>query len=331
MLAPDADNVASVDDGPMAPMTTSCSTRTTSPATAAATRTSASPPSTLSSTPSTTAGRPDQDVVLSTNDPAFLSQWLVDGTAPATFPTSAEEIERAAMERRTPVPGGPVRHRDAVSAPGVRGFCAPHPARHRRVRGYHADIDPAIVAEFAHTVYRFGHSMLTETVARTNADGTIRTTSGLIDAFLNPLAFAAGGPTQAEAAGAIVRGMTNQVGNEIDDLSPRLAQQSAWPAARPCRPSTSRAAAIPASHHLNSARGSSSQDTGDAALEPYDNWADFGQGIKHPEVPDQFHCRLRQPIRPSPPPRLWRRSARPPRRSCSAGDGAPRRPRGFLE
>ncbi len=28
------------------------------------------------------------------------------------------------------------------------------------------DIDPGIVAEFAHVVYRFGHSMLTEDVSR---------------------------------------------------------------------------------------------------------------------------------------------------------------------
>ena len=31
---------------------------------------------------------------------------------------------------------------------------------------YDTKINPAIVAEFAHTVYRFGHSMLTETVDR---------------------------------------------------------------------------------------------------------------------------------------------------------------------
>ena len=37
--------------------------------------------------------------------------------------------------------------------------------------GYDTDIDPAIPAEFAHAVYRFGHSMLTETVARTGTDG----------------------------------------------------------------------------------------------------------------------------------------------------------------
>ena len=32
---------------------------------------------------------------------------------------------------------------------------------------YHPDINPAIKAEFAHAVYRFGHSMLNETISRT--------------------------------------------------------------------------------------------------------------------------------------------------------------------
>ena len=35
---------------------------------------------------------------------------------------------------------------------------------------YDVDLDPSIVAEFAHTVYRFGHSMLTETVDRFDAE-----------------------------------------------------------------------------------------------------------------------------------------------------------------
>ena len=33
-------------------------------------------------------------------------------------------------------------------------------------QGYDATINPAIVAEFAHVVYRFGHSMLTESIDR---------------------------------------------------------------------------------------------------------------------------------------------------------------------
>src|SRR3712207_4676891 len=92
--------------------------------------------------------------------------------------------------------------------------------------GYETDIDPSIVAEFAHTVYRFGHSMLTETVDRKDRNpetGELTDSSiGLIEGFLNPEAFnkGAGGRTLSpeEAAGSIVRGMTAQTGNEIDEF-----------------------------------------------------------------------------------------------------------------
>jgi hypothetical protein len=81
------------------------------------------------------------------------------------------------------------------------------------------DIDPAIFAEFAHVIYRFGHSMLTESVDRLGADGQTSDDMGLIEAFLNPVAFDNDGALSAdEAAGAIVRGMTRQTGNEIDEF-----------------------------------------------------------------------------------------------------------------
>ena len=32
------------------------------------------------------------------------------------------------------------------------------------------ELNPAIKAEFAHAVYRFGHSMLTDTISRRNED-----------------------------------------------------------------------------------------------------------------------------------------------------------------
>ena len=57
------------------------------------------------------------------------------------------------MERRAPVPGGQVRHRDAVPAPRVRGVRAQGPADGRcvpRPEGFDTTINPAIVAEFAH-------------------------------------------------------------------------------------------------------------------------------------------------------------------------------------
>ena len=88
--------------------------------------------------------------------------------------------------------------------------------------GYDVTIDPAITAEFAHAVYRFGHSMLTETVDRFDPEFNPLLTSGsqmgLIAAFLNPLAFASSGADADAAAGAIIRGVTRQVGNEIDEF-----------------------------------------------------------------------------------------------------------------
>ena len=78
--------------------------------------------------------------------------------------------------------------------------------------------------------------------------------------------------------------MTRQVGNEIDEfvteaLRNRLlglpldladAQHGARPRHR--RPAAQRARA-----------GSSTRTTGDAALAPYENWVDFGLGLRHPE------------------------------------------------
>src|SRR5207237_10530161 len=55
-------------------------------------------------------------------------------------------------------------------------------------------INGAIAAEFAHTVYRLGHSMLPEIIARTSATGE-DTGLRLRTAFLNPLAFTGAGPT----------------------------------------------------------------------------------------------------------------------------------------
>src|SRR6201989_333102 len=57
---------------------------------------------------------------------------------------------------------------------------------------YSPDINPAIEAEFAHAVYRFGHSMLDDLVARqdTNPDGS-RTDNSvpLLTAFPTPPEF----------------------------------------------------------------------------------------------------------------------------------------------
>ncbi len=152
--------------------------------------------------------------------------------------------------------------------------------------GYETDVDPAIAAEFAHTVYRFGHSMLTETVDRVNADGT-RNDIGLIDAFLDPEAFFANGLnpdyTADEAAGAVVRGMTQQVGNEIDEFVTDALRNNlvGLPLDLPTINITrGRDTGIPS---LNAARREFYAATGSSILAPYDSWYDFGQAIQNPE------------------------------------------------
>ncbi|MFD0462580.1 peroxidase family protein [Microvirga aerilata] len=150
------------------------------------------------------------------------------------------------------------------------------------------DINPAIFAEFAHVVYRFGHSMLRETVASTSATGT-DTSLDLFDAFLNPLAFGAVGTdgavtlSHAQAAGAIVRGMTSQVGNEIDEFVTDVLRSqlvgipldlAALNIAR------GRDTGIPP---LNEARRQFQEmANGDTQLDAYTSWTDFALNLKNP-------------------------------------------------
>ncbi|GAA2175481.1 hypothetical protein GCM10009784_18010 [Arthrobacter parietis] len=151
---------------------------------------------------------------------------------------------------------------------------------------YHDDVDPAISAEFAHAVYRFGHSMLTDTVSRTNADGSTNDVP-LLDAFLNPPMYYDGGGTEPlsakDAAGSIAMGMSDQVGNELDEFVTDTLRNNllglpldlaAINIAR------ARETGIPS---LNNLRKEIYNKTNDSQLKPYVNWIDFGLNLKHPE------------------------------------------------
>ncbi|MEQ1809062.1 MAG: peroxidase family protein [Terricaulis sp.] len=153
-------------------------------------------------------------------------------------------------------------------------------------------INPAIFAEFAHVVYRFGHSMLTETVDRFDADFSLVNSDnpnqddsqqiGLIAAFLNPLEFVASGEDAATATAAIIRGMTRQSGNAIDEFITEALRNNlvglpldlaALNLAR------ARDTGIPG---LNEARRQFYAMTGDSKLTPYTSWIDFAGNVKHP-------------------------------------------------
>src|SRR5262249_34900029 len=157
---------------------------------------------------------------------------------------------------------------------------------------YDVDINPAIVAEFAHTVFRLGHSMLPETVDRFDPNFNVvhdpnsadpNQQLGLIAAFLNPLAFAASGPTPEEATSAIVRGLTRTVGNEIDEFVTEALRNNLLGTPLDLAVlniARGRDTGVPP---LNEARREFYAATSDPELKPYTSWADLVQHIKHPE------------------------------------------------
>jgi Ca2+-binding RTX toxin-like protein len=152
--------------------------------------------------------------------------------------------------------------------------------------GYATDVDPGIVAEFAHTVYRFGHSLLNETVDRTNADGSLNDV-GLIEAFLNPQEFydggSAGALTPGEASGSIVRGMTRQRGEELDEFVTEALRNNllGLPLDLPTlNLARGRETGVPT---LNAARRQFFAQTSHSALEPYTSWRDFELALRNPE------------------------------------------------
>lgn len=156
----------------------------------------------------------------------------------------------------------------------------------RPFRVYSPDLDPAVQAEFAHAVYRFGHSMLDDTVARTNADGSDNSLS-LVDAFLDPVAYQDGGsagPQSPEAAaGSLLMGASDQVGNELDEFVTEALRNNllGLPLDLAALNITrARETGVPS---LNAFRRQLHAETNDGQLAPYTSWSDFGQHLKHPE------------------------------------------------
>ncbi|UYP69923.1 hypothetical protein OIU14_17290 (plasmid) [Thalassobacter stenotrophicus] len=144
------------------------------------------------------------------------------------------------------------------------------------------EIDPAIFAEFAHVVYRFGHSMLTENVQTMDPNG-VNTQTGLIEAFLNPVAYDADATITADqAAGAVARGMSRETGARIDEFVTSALRDNlvglpldlaALNIAR------GRDAGVPS---LNAAREEFYNATGSEFLKPYDSWSDYAGNLKNP-------------------------------------------------
>ncbi len=228
-----------------------------------------------------------KEVVLASGDLAFLNEWLLKDHKLTAFPASAEEIANLAWDGE----------RIFQAARFTTEMQYQHLVFEEFARKIQPDVDvfmvqpdvelnPAIYAEFANVIYRFGHSMLNETVDWINADGS-RADMSLFDAFLNPLAFGAvdgnGKITHDAAAAAIFRGMSVQVGQEIDEFVTNVLRNqllgvpldlAAINIAR------GRDTGMPT---LNEARAQfMAMANGDSQLKPYESWADFALNLKTP-------------------------------------------------
>jgi Ca2+-binding RTX toxin-like protein len=222
-----------------------------------------------------------KQVVLATGDLAFLNEWLA--VPVAELPETEQEIaalswngERLFQSARFTTE---MQYQHLVFEEFARKV---QPDVDVFVFNPSMDINPAILAEFAHVVYRFGHSMLNQTVDRIDQDGH-HADMDLFEAFLNPLAFGSNSIDHDTAAAAIVRGMTAQVGNEIDEFVTDVLRNQLL--GIPLDLATiniarARDAGIPA---LNEARRQFKEiANGDTQLDPYANWVDFALNLKTP-------------------------------------------------
>jgi Ca2+-binding RTX toxin-like protein len=232
-----------------------------------------------------------KDVVLASNDLVFINEWLSADIGSLTdIDTQAErdaiklDLDRWDGERLFQAAkfGTEMQYQHLVFEefarkvqPNINVFVVPD--------GFDTTMNPSIVAEFAHVVYRFGHSMLTESIDRFDP-AFAASHIGLIEGFLNPTAFNGvdGSIADGIAAGAIIRGMTRQVGNEIDEFVTTALRNNLL--GLPLDLATinlarGRDTGVPS---LNAARRDFYEATNqDVLLKPYDSWVDFAGHLKH--------------------------------------------------
>ncbi|MGE4606096.1 MAG: peroxidase family protein, partial [Myxococcota bacterium] len=161
--------------------------------------------------------------------------------------------------------------------------------------GFHTNIDPTINLEFSQSVYRFGHSMLVNTVDRFDADwNTITETHsgdadqlGLFEAFLNPLAlFNAGDDgvptlTAEEGFGSVVRGLTRARANEIDEFVTGAMQTNLVGLPLDIGAINIARGRDVGNPSLNVARKMFFERTLDLRLIPYVHWVDYLDNLRH--------------------------------------------------
>jgi len=149
--------------------------------------------------------------------------------------------------------------------------------------GYVASVNPAITAEFAHVVYRFGHSMMTEEIGREAVDGGAAMQDvPLLTGFLNPSLFDENGTlSPEEATGSLVNGMTSRIGSQIDEHIVDVLRNNLLGLPLDLAALNLMRGRDTGIAPLQAARASFFAATGDPDLRPYANWTDFGLNTKN--------------------------------------------------
>ncbi|MBA2961432.1 MULTISPECIES: peroxidase family protein [Ramlibacter] len=228
-----------------------------------------------------------KDTILGSGDTALINEWLATPLAAGRDltlnPLTQAEIDGLAWNGDRLFQAGrfvtEMQYQHLVFEEFARGVA---PTVDPFVFSNSPTLDPAIVEEFANVVYRFGHSMLTETVAR--LDPTLAASDiGLIQAFLNPVEFTMDGTlTQEEAIGSVIRGMSRQVGNEIDEFITEALRNNLVGLPLDLATLNMSRARETGAPTFNEARAVFYEQTGDSQFAPYTSWADLAPHLKNP-------------------------------------------------
>ena len=247
-----------------------------------------------------------KDTVLAAARPELPERVAADAGCRAADLAGADR--RAGVERRAAVPGGEVRHRDAVPASGVRGVRThvqplvdrvlradpgvrrrPQPGDRRRVRAHGLSLRPLDADRDGRPVrpeLQPGHRRSAASEQRSAAwpDRGVPQSAGLRGAAA---------PTPEEAASAIVRGTTRRSATRSTSSSPRHCATTCVGLPLDLAVlnlARGRDVGIPVAE-----RGARDfyEQTGDSWLKPYTSWADSGAAPEASGIADQLHRRLR--------------------------------------
>ena len=224
--------------------------------------------------------------ILASADLGFVNQWLV--TPLAAIPTTAAQIAAVQWNGSRIFHAARFTNEMQYQHLVFEEFARKLLPSLEIFSGYNNTVDPAIMAEFANVVYRFGHSMLTDTVDRIDPGTGVSTPMRLIDAFLNPVAFQQSGTDTKSSVGSITNGMVRQVGNEIDEFLTESLRNNLVGLPLDLGALNLARGRDTGTPGMNAARRMFFNDSGNPALQAYTSWNDFGLNIKHPESLTNF-------------------------------------------